>query len=77
MNESPEGEGKQREMGERLSARRWLSEGFLCMGSAVTQPNRDWERAGKVQLGARRCQAEGWPGPFVPLALSHGFSDTC
>lgn len=51
--------------------------GSCAVGSAVTRPNKDWEQAGKVQLGARRCQAGGWPGPFVPLALSYVCSDTC
>lgn len=63
----------QGEMGERQSGRRCLSEGFLCTGSAGTRPSRDWEGLGRSSWEPGGAS----PGPFVPLAPSHGFSDTC
>lgn len=72
MDESPEGEGKQRE-----STRCWMSEELLCRGRRSDSARQGLGAVGKLQLGARRCQAEGWLGPFVALALSHVFNDPC
>lgn len=67
MSESPEGEGKQREMGERLSARRWLSEGFLCSGkccdTAKHRLGAEWEGP----VGSQEVPGRGLAGTFVPF----------